>query len=130
MKSLRKIGVLAITGASLWLASCGNQGVEYSKSSIYGGTPSEEGAWPGAVALTSVINIFCTGTLVAPNIVYTAAHCIKGQILLALAFILKRSPYGNVRPQRGVIKMAVHPEYSQSPDNVVYDVGYVVLDQD
>jgi V8-like Glu-specific endopeptidase len=40
---------------------------------IYGGEPVEPGAWPAVVAVRT--SKLCTGTLVAPNLVLTAAHC-------------------------------------------------------
>lgn len=41
--------------------------------SIYGGEPVEPGAWPAVVAVRT--QKLCTGTLVAPDLVLTAAHC-------------------------------------------------------
>ena len=40
---------------------------------IVGGTEVEPGAWPGVVAVET--DKLCTGTLVAPDLVLTAAHC-------------------------------------------------------
>ena len=40
---------------------------------IYGGEASAPGAWPAVVAVQT--SKLCTGTLVAPNLVLTAAHC-------------------------------------------------------
>ncbi|MEZ4380484.1 MAG: trypsin-like serine protease [Nannocystaceae bacterium] len=43
---------------------------------IYGGELVAEGEWPGVVAI-DLGSLLCTGTLVAPNLVLTAAHCLK-----------------------------------------------------
>jgi hypothetical protein len=40
---------------------------------IYGGEPTPAGEWPAVVAVRT--NKLCTGTLVAPDLVLTAAHC-------------------------------------------------------
>lgn len=42
---------------------------------IYGGEPVEPGAWPAVVAVRTTK--LCTGTLVAPDLVLTAAHCFQ-----------------------------------------------------
>jgi hypothetical protein len=42
---------------------------------IYGGDPVEPGTWPAVVAVHTTK--LCTGTLVAPNLVLTAAHCFE-----------------------------------------------------
>lgn len=42
---------------------------------IYGGEPVEPGAWPAVVAVQT--SKLCSGTLVAPDLVFTAAHCFE-----------------------------------------------------
>lgn len=43
------------------------------ESGIYGGEPVDAGDWPAVVTVRT--QKLCTGTLVAPNLVLTAAHC-------------------------------------------------------
>ena len=52
----------------------GDEGVQR----IYGGSPSPQGAWRHTVALTADGEAMCTGTLIAPQVVLTAAHCMGG----------------------------------------------------
>jgi hypothetical protein len=48
---------------------------------IVGGSPAPDGRWPDAVAFVDPWgNPFCTGTLVAPDLVVTAAHCVDDYV--------------------------------------------------
>lgn len=46
---------------------------DFGDTSIYGGEQSDPGEWPAVVAVAT--GKLCTGTLVAPDLVLTAAHC-------------------------------------------------------
>lgn len=47
-------------------------------SEIVGGRPAQPHAWPFMVSLQRRGGHFCGGTLVAPNFVMSAAHCVNG----------------------------------------------------
>ena len=45
------------------------------ESAILGGTNAPAGKWPDVVAVRAGNSQFCSGTLIAPNVVLTAGHC-------------------------------------------------------
>src|SRR5262249_40908963 len=47
--------------------------------SIIGGTPTTAQDFPDCVAIGSPSRFCCTGTLIGPNVVLTAGHCIAGR---------------------------------------------------
>ncbi|MEZ4316447.1 MAG: serine protease [Myxococcota bacterium] len=47
-----------------------------ASTQVVGGAPSAPGSWPSTVAVLFGGQPGCTGTLVAPNVVITAAHCV------------------------------------------------------
>ena len=49
------------------------------QSRVIAGTNATKGAWPWQVGLhTKYDSFFCGGSLIAPNWVVTAAHCLEG----------------------------------------------------
>lgn len=85
--ALMFLGLMAMT----WLLSAATlpavpmPRLETDKLSIVGGVVSQEGAWPSVVALKFPNGVLCSGTIVAENLVVTAAHCFydaqKGELL-------------------------------------------------
>ncbi len=61
------------------IAEPGEELVSSSAAPIIGGTNTVLGEYPTLVSIESVG--LCTGTLIAPDIVLTAAHCINPQVL-------------------------------------------------
>ena len=52
--------------------------VEALDAPVVGGTPAKSGQWPDAVAVIAP-NALCSGTLIAPDLVLTAGHCIEAK---------------------------------------------------
>ncbi|XP_036097762.1 neutrophil elastase [Molossus molossus] len=67
-------------------------------SKIVGGRQAQPHAWPFMVSLQQRGRHFCGGTLVAPNFVMSAAHCVNGrnfqsvQVVLGAHNLRKREP--------------------------------------
>ena len=90
-------------------------------SPIVGGTPVPAGRWP-EVAAVLLRDGACSGTLVAPDVVLTAGHCIEGG---PVEVVLDTVDYARTGGER--IRVAwsrAYPDWERR-----YDVGVVVLDR-
>ncbi len=74
-KTRRRILSGTADEAMITLALFAPLALAQSTARIVGGNPAEEGEWPDAAAVWIGDEVSCTGTLVAPNLVLTAAHC-------------------------------------------------------
>jgi MYXO-CTERM domain-containing protein len=95
---------------------------------IYGGTPVAPGSWPAVVSI-NIGSFLCTGTLVTPNVIFTAAHCLDDGPDVG-TIIVRRGDDVNfpVTPIKAVAYGA-HPEFcgEESCKEDIHDYGYVVL---
>ena len=86
---------------------------------IVGGGPAPAGQWPDTVAVLSNSGA-CTGTLIAPDVVLTAGHCIDIAPNLVIANTLDYE--GNGGERLSVQRAVAYPNWENT-----YDVGVLVL---
>jgi MYXO-CTERM domain-containing protein len=88
---------------------------------VVGGSQAPEGMWDDCAAIYFGNDVGCTGTLIAPNVVLTASHCIGGISKVKLATNDWRQQGEEIR----VIQQIGHPQHWSN-----YDVGVLVLQHD
>ena len=101
---------------------------------VVGGTAVHSGSYPFVVAVGNTEGTYCGGTLIAPNVVLTAAHCITGEpTALQHLRVLVGSP--RLRADLatpdgihvlGVTAVYVHPKFSET--TMHYDAALLTLD--
>ena len=68
----------AVLSAAILVAAPGAGGTTTPSPRIVGGGKANATGWQFAVALEQKRRLICTGSLIAPTKVLTAAHCAKG----------------------------------------------------
>jgi len=101
------------------VACSSNEDASSASQPIIGGTPD---SGDSSVVLIGGGGVWCTGTLVAPNVVLTAAHCITAKT----SFVYFGPQYlGDAGGSTtGVSQAYQHPDYAT---NKSVDIGIVVL---
>jgi len=95
---------------------CGMPQVQGSR--VIAGENAKKGAWPWQILLRYNGRGMCGGTLVSPNYVVTAAHCIDGKEWQARSFTVRVGEH-NVRENDGdeedivVERIFKHPSYNK-----------------
>lgn len=88
---------------------------------VTGGEAAIEGAWPDAAAIYFGNEVGCTGVLIAPDVVLTAAHCAEGITAVKLDTTDFERPGEKILAKRVV----AYPKWART-----YDVALVFLAQD
>ncbi|QWG25810.1 trypsin-like serine protease [Bradyrhizobium sediminis] len=96
-----KIPAAMIAGLALLLALP-------ARAIVGGGAPSAEGVGRAVVTIVGSRGNFCTGTLIAPKLVLTAAHCVQpGATYKIVEYGADRQPQ-----LQDVKSVAIHPAFS------------------
>jgi endonuclease G len=113
------VAVVWVGAGSGIAAANSSSGIE--ESSVIGGEAAAEGEWPDAVALVDLDQPYCTGTLIAADLVLTAAHCVAGG---PPPDVRVNTVDGTSGPALAVREVHIHPDWETT-----YDAALLVLDR-
>ncbi len=91
---------------------------------IYYGSPDTNPAHAAVVALTTNNGYFCSGTLITPDVVLTAAHCLEGSSPGSASIFFGQNAY-NTGTYRDVDTWQIYPQYDNF--NLIGDIGIIHL---
>jgi secreted trypsin-like serine protease len=115
----RREGGAALLICVLVLAYPSSGGATQQAPRIVGGGKANAAGWQFAVALEQKRRFICSGSLIAPTKVLTAAHCVKGGKRSQLS-VLAGSPWISPhrrRPRIKVTAVVIDPAYNGRKDS-------------
>lgn len=96
-----------------------------NRASIVGGTATS--AFPAVGALTKNGSPFCSGTLIAPRKVATAAHCLSGMSVSGMRFAFGPNAFS---PTSSIAIVAIQPHPQYDSQQITNDIGVATLASD
>jgi hypothetical protein len=79
-----------------------------ARAIVGGGSPSADGVGRNVITIVGSRGNFCSGTMIAPNIALTAAHCVQsGATYKIVEYDARRTPQ-----LRDVAQIAAHPQFN------------------
>ena len=97
-------------------------------SYVIGGTETDLGRYPYAVSLQGRGRHFCGGSLIAPNVVLSVAHC--HQPMIEVKAVIGRHDLRNTNVGEEIIvkEQIPHPQYDEASTD--YDYMIMILERD
>src|SRR5437870_4169995 len=107
---------------ALFLVGCGSaenvDSTGENRGSIVGGTATS--SFPAVGALTKNGSPFCSGTLIAPRKVATAAHCLSGMGVSGMRFAFGPNAFS---PTSSIAIVAIQPHPQYNAQSITNDIG-------
>uniref|UniRef100_A0A7N5P2N2 Elastase, neutrophil expressed n=1 Tax=Ailuropoda melanoleuca TaxID=9646 RepID=A0A7N5P2N2_AILME len=98
-------------------------------SEIVGGRPAQPHAWPFMVSLQRRGGHFCGATLIAPNFVMSAAHCVDGLNFRSVVAVLGAHDLGQREPTRQTFRIQRVFENGFNPQSLLNDIVILQLNR-
>ncbi|TNE92365.1 MAG: serine protease [Deltaproteobacteria bacterium] len=118
------ISALLALGLTAAVAQDGLDTGDTAAPPVVGGTASPAGKWPAVVAL-DLGNAACTGTLVGPYTVVSAAHCGSARSVI----VNTTDYYSNEGTEYPVARTIIHPNYNPQSFPGGWDIEVIILAQ-
>ncbi|KAM4044064.1 transmembrane protease serine 2 isoform 1-T2 [Anomaloglossus baeobatrachus] len=103
---------------SLRCIDCGQSTKQASSTRIVGGTAAKSGDWPWQVSLQIGQSHVCGGSIITPDWIVTAAHCVEGRYSYAPVWTVYA---GSIQKSGGlpyyVERVISHPNYDTETKN-------------
>ena len=104
-----------------------------SASAVVGGTAVKSGTYPFVVAVGTSHGMDCGGTLIAPNVILTAAHCLANatttpdrlRVLVGSTSLTAGLAAGDTTRLIPVAAVYIHPKFSAQ--SMHYDAALLIL---